>query len=253
MKPKISVITVVYNNAEGIESTIKSVIGQTHQDLEYIVIDGGSTDGTLVILNKYKENIHTLISEPDKGIYDAMNKGLAVSTGDYVLFMNSADELYTDDVIESIFKKKTVSDIYYGETMLINDKREELGTRSDRTTRKLPENLKPTDFARGMLVSHQSIIVSKKIASDYDLSYSCSADIDWVIKALKKADKIANANQIISKYLVGGHSIQNQKKCWKERLTISVNHFGWMATLIGHAFIVLKGIKHVWILGKRNY
>lgn len=250
---KVSVITVVYNNVEGIERTIKSVIGQTHQDLEYIVIDGGSTDGTLVILNKYKENIHSLISEPDKGIYDAMNKGLKVSSGDYVLFMNSADEFYTDDVIESIFKKTPVSDVYYGETMLINDEREEIGTRSDRTTRKLPKNLKPTDFARGMLVSHQSIIVSKKIASEYDLSYSCSADIDWVIKALKNADRITNVNLIVSKYLIGGHSIQNQKKCLKERFRIFVRHYGIMRTLAGHLAILINAFIHQVILGKKNY
>ena len=250
---KVSVITVVYNNARGIEQTIKSVINQSYKNLEYIVIDGGSTDGTLTILNKYKENIHTLISEPDKGIYDAMNKGLNASTGDYVLFMNSADEFYSSDVIDTVFLSDPTADIYYGETMLINEDREEIGIRSDKTTRKLPKNLKFTDFARGMLVSHQSILVSKKIASHYDLRYSCSADIDWVIKALKEASTISNTNQVISRYLVGGHSIQNQKKCLKERFNIYMKHYGLMRTLIGHIGILMNAFIHQVILGKKNY
>src|SRR4051812_1110497 len=97
--PVLSVITVVYNNVSHIERTLLSVLDQTYPHIEYIVIDGASTDGTLVIIEKYKDRIAKLISEPDKGIYDAMNKGLAIATGDYVLFMNSGDEIYARETV----------------------------------------------------------------------------------------------------------------------------------------------------------
>ena len=91
--PKFSIITVVYNNVRDIEHTLKSVVNQSYDHIEYIVIDGQSTDGTLEIIQKYRDKITVLLSEKDKGIYDAMNKGLALATGDYVLFLNSGDEL----------------------------------------------------------------------------------------------------------------------------------------------------------------
>ena len=92
--PTLSVITIVYNNVRDIERTMLSVLNQTHPNIEYIVIDGKSTDGTLQIINQYQNRIGKLISEKDEGIYDAMNKGLAVATGDYVIFMNSGDEFF---------------------------------------------------------------------------------------------------------------------------------------------------------------
>lgn len=97
LQPKLSVITVVYNNVHDIERTLLSVLNQTYPNIEYLVIDGLSNDGTLDIINQYK--VTKLISEKDQGIYDAMNKGLAIATGDYVLFMNSGDEIYAADTV----------------------------------------------------------------------------------------------------------------------------------------------------------
>ena len=101
--PKISVVTVVYNSAALIENTVNSIINQSYSHIEYIVVDGGSTDGTIDILNRYKKNISTLISEPDRGIYDAMNKGISLATGDFVVFINSGDKFSSDDILENIF------------------------------------------------------------------------------------------------------------------------------------------------------
>src|SRR5580692_6853172 len=98
-KPKLSVITIVHNNGRDIERTILSVINQTYFNIEYTIVDGQSTDGTLDNIKKYRDKISKLISEKDKGIYDAMNKGLAATTGDYVLFMNSGDEFYSNDTV----------------------------------------------------------------------------------------------------------------------------------------------------------
>src|ERR1700761_5559382 len=101
-QPKLSVITVVYNDVSAIEHTMLSVLNQTYANIEYILIDGLSTDGTLNIIKKYQDRIK-LISEKDEGIYDAMNKGLSMATGDYVLFMNSGDEIYATDTVAKVF------------------------------------------------------------------------------------------------------------------------------------------------------
>src|SRR4051812_15217048 len=102
--PKLSVITIVYNNVRDMERTMLSVINQTYLHIEYIVVDGLSTDGTLDVINKYEGKISKLISEKDEGIYDAMNKGLAAATGDYVIFMNSGDEFYDADTVAKVFE-----------------------------------------------------------------------------------------------------------------------------------------------------
>src|SRR6201996_5685005 len=125
-QPKLSIITVVFNNVRDIERTMLSVLNQTYTNVEYIVIDGASNDGTLDIIRKYRDRVK-LVSEKDNGIYDAMNKGLSMATGDYVLFMNSGDEIYAKDTVTKVFKTAEDADIYYGETEMIKDNGESLG------------------------------------------------------------------------------------------------------------------------------
>src|SRR5690606_9511499 len=120
LQPKVSIITVVYNDVRGIEYTIRSVMKQTYAELEYIIIDGASTDGTLAVIDRYREDGFVLISEKDAGVYVAINKGLAAATGDYVLFLNSGDEVYDDRTLENVFSAADNSDIYYGESKLID-------------------------------------------------------------------------------------------------------------------------------------
>lgn len=110
---KISIITVCYNAKDDIEKTVLSVIKQTYKDYEYIVIDGGSTDGTLDIINKYKDKISYSISEPDRGVYDAMNKALKEASGEWVNFMNAGDVFADDRVLEYIFEKEYGNDINF--------------------------------------------------------------------------------------------------------------------------------------------
>ena len=116
---KVSIITVCYNSAKTIKRTIKSVAEQDYEEIEYIIIDGGSTDGTLDIIDRYKDKISVLVSEPDEGIYDAMNKGIARATGDIIGFMNS-DDWYADGAIVAIAEafKKTEAEIVYGKTII---------------------------------------------------------------------------------------------------------------------------------------
>lgn len=114
-KPKISVVTVCYNAVDTIEKTILSVINQTYEKVEYIIIDGASKDGTIDIIHKSMGKIHVFVSEPDKGIYDAMNKGIKIATGDYILFMNAGDAFVNNNILEYICKNYNFDkDIIYG-------------------------------------------------------------------------------------------------------------------------------------------
>ena len=119
---KFSIITVNYNNKEGLRKTIESVIHQTFNDYEYIIIDGGSTDGSVDIIKEYNDKISYWISEKDKGIYNAMNKGIRVSTGDYLLFLNSGDHLSENNVLEKVFPYLDGTDFVYGNEWKINDR-----------------------------------------------------------------------------------------------------------------------------------
>src|SRR5574344_2490955 len=111
---KLSIITINYNNAEGLEKTIKSVINQTFTDYEYIIIDGGSTDGSTDIIKKYRENIDYWVSESDKGIYKAMNKGITYTHGEYLNFMNSGDCFHSSTVLNEVARNFNNTDIIIG-------------------------------------------------------------------------------------------------------------------------------------------
>lgn len=240
LTPKISIITIVYNNVRDIEYTIRSVMKQTYANIEYIIVDGFSTDGTLDVIEKYREEIAILISEKDNGIYDAMNKGLNVATGDYVLFLNSGDELYEDMTLEKVFSSADNADVYYGETKLVDEERNILGDRRH----KAPKRFNWKSFRYGMSICHQAIYVKRSIAEPYDLQYKLSADIDWVIRAAKKADKIVNVNQYVAKYLVGGMSQQRHKQSLQERFQIFKKHYGTLPNLINHGVIAGKFLLH---------
>lgn len=234
-KPVISIITIVYNSENLVERTIQSVLEQTYPNIEYILIDGNSKDKTIEIIKHYEDRIAFWISEPDKGIYDAMNKGLHQASGDYVLFLNSGDALHHAETLERIFALPT-ADIYYGETEMFNQAWESLGDRR----LKAPKVLTWKSFRMGMLVCHQSIIIKKSITTPYDLQYKISADVDWVIKCLKKASSITNTKGYIAKYLVGGFSRQNTIRSLKERFKIMVTHYGLPTVVWCHVLIFFR-------------
>jgi len=246
-KPTLSVITVVYNNVQHIERTLQSVLNQTYADIEYIVIDGASTDGTLDIIERYKNQITKLISEPDTGIYDAMNKGLTLATGDYVLFMNSGDELYSPQTVAQVFAAADNADIYYGETEMINDKGESLGQRRH----KAPAQFTWRSFKYGMSVSHQAIYIKRELIDRYDPQYQLSADIDWIIRAAQKAENIVNVNQYVAKYLVGGMSKAKHRQSLQERFAIMKRYYGLLPTVFNH-FVIAFNLGWYWLLHRRT-
>ena len=245
-KPILTVITVVYNNVKHIERTLLSVLNQSYTEIEYIVIDGASTDGTLKIINQYRNKIATIVSEKDEGIYHAMNKGLALANGNYVLFMNSGDEIFEKNTIEKIFLSP-YADIYYGETLMINDDLKILGQRRHKS----PKKLTLDSFKYGMSVSHQAIFINKQITQPYNTNYKLSADIDWILYAIKSAKTVTNTNMYVAKYLVGGISKSKHWQSLKERFLIFIAYFGLLPTLYNHVVIAFN-LGFYWIKNKRT-
>lgn len=235
-KPKLSVITIVFNNAVAIERTMQSVLNQTYTNIEYIIIDGGSTDGTKEIVQKYGERLAKFISEPDKGLYDAMNKGLALATGDYVLFMNSGDEIYASETVAEVFASAPSGDIYYGETEMFDENWRSLGQRRHRA----PEHFDWHSFKFGMNVSHQAIYIKRSLTEPFNLTYKYSSDIDWILKAAKKSSNIVNTHLYVAKYLVGGISKKKHLASLKERFKILSHYYGFIPNVINHVFIALN-------------
>lgn len=246
-KPTLSVITVVYNNVRDIERTMLSVINQTYSAIEYIIIDGLSNDGTLDVINKYKNKVSQFISEKDAGIYDAMNKGLAMATGDYVIFMNSGDEFYEPETVEEVFAACKDADIYYGETEMINDEGQSLGQRRH----KAPNQFSWRDFKYGMSISHQAIYIRRSLTEPYDSKYQLSADIDWIIRVAKKATTIVNVNRYVAKYLVGGMSKNKHRQSLQERFDIMKRYYGLIPTVFNH-FIIAFNLGWYWLKNRRT-
>lgn len=235
--PKVSIITVTYNCRDLLKDTIDCISDQSYSNREHIIIDGNSKDGTLEIILKNTDKISYWVSEPDEGIYDAMNKGLKVATGDYVIFLNAGDTFYDQYTLSKIpFEKFPKADIFYGETMILDAVGKHLGLRR----KKLPHNLTWKQFKWGMVVCHQSILVKKQIAPFYDLNYKYTADIDWVIKSLKASTQTVYTQTIISNFIEGGFSNQNLLKSWIDRFIILKVYFGLFQTIRSHLSFIME-------------
>ncbi|WP_158989868.1 glycosyltransferase family 2 protein [Mucilaginibacter sp. L196] len=245
--PILSVITIVYNNVKDIERTMLSVLNQTYTGIEYIVVDGLSNDGTIDIIKKYESRITKFISEKDEGIYDAMNKGLGLATGDYVIFMNSGDEFFDADTVTAVFASADDADIYYGETEMIDDSGRSLGQRRH----KAPKQFNWLGFNLGMSISHQAIYIKRSLIEPYDRKYQLSADIDWIIRAAKKAKKTVNVNRYVAKYLVGGMSKTKHRQSLAERFDIMKHHYGLVPTVFNH-FIIAANLGWYWLRNRRT-
>ncbi|MDR0733963.1 MAG: glycosyltransferase [Dysgonamonadaceae bacterium] len=247
-----SIITVTYNAAAWIERTIQSVLSQTCTDFEYIVVDGGSTDKTIDIIKDYELRIANFkfISEPDRGIYDAMNKGLKLAVGDYVWFINAGDRIHSPNTLQEIANQLSASgsriSILYGETEISDSQGNSLGMRR----LKAPEKLTWKSFKMGMLVCHQSFIVRREIVEDYDLRYRYSADFEWCIRCLKKAEHVLNTHQTLSYFLEAGFSAENRKASLKERYEVMCKYYGKIPTQIRHLWFAVRFYFAKWIKRK---
>lgn len=242
VKPIISIITVNFNAAEGLEKTIQSVLSQNFEAYEHIIIDAASKDQSLEVIKKYDAQIATWISEPDKGIYEGMNKGLHLAEGEYVWFINSGDLLESNHTLMQIFSAPPEADIIYGELHLVDEKYNVLGTRSELTTRKLPRVLSVKSFKLGMVVSHQALIVRKNLNQFFRPQYRLLGDYDWAIRCVQKAKKIQAHQKVIARFLMGGASKQRQRQALKERFQLMVFYFGFNHTILAHIHIFWNNI-----------
>ena len=230
--PLITVITITYNAAATLPRTLESVAAQTFTDFEYLIIDGNSTDETIVQANSC--DIATVISEPDKGLYDAMNKGLRKASGDYVIYLNAGDTFYSSntlqryaDAIESASEKPGM---VYGQTRIVDISGKYLRERHLLA----PEKLTARSFLDGMVVCHQAMCVRRDLAPEFDLSYRFSSDYDWAVKILKKSSLNVYIPDYVADYLSEGITTSNHKASLRERFISMRRHYGVLPTVWSH-------------------
>jgi len=252
--PKLSIITVCFNAQNAIEACIQSVLSQTYSNIEYVIVDGQSTDGTLSIIYKYKDHIAKIISEKDKGIYDAMNKGVQASTGDVVYFLNSDDRLYDHKVIEDIaeqFKKDKRLDIVYGKVQGEN----------------FPPNVKRSyyrsflfkfKFKRDLLktvICHQRVFSKKglfqKIGS-FNTRYKIFADYDWFLRNFNKGVKIKFFNRFVAYFNCQGLSFHGVKSVSLEKVGIIFKNCSLIDFLFYLLYATLRTIKRAFFYNDQN-
>ena len=242
---KISVITITFNAEQFLGETMQSVLKQTYTDIEYIIVDGKSTDGTVGIIKSFEAEMKAKsiefrwISEPDRGLYDAMNKGLGMATGDFVWFVNAGDQIYDSTIAQKVADAIAVNeqaDVVYGQTLIIDQNGIPCGERH----KIAPKNLQFKSLLNGLVVCHQSILVRRSIAPNYNLQYRYSADYDWVCGVLNQSRCNVYVDGYLSRFMISGISAKNRKASWVERYKIMCSHFGLIRTLAAHLVIVLK-------------
>lgn len=216
---KISIITVCFNSVETMEDTIKSVLSQNYGDIEYIVVDGDSTDGTLDILTKHQDQIHRQISEPDNGIYDAMNKGLDIATGETVGFLNSGDFYTNETVITKIVETMEAdkADCCYGNLEYVACHDVEKVVRKWRSRPYMPGL-----FREGFHPPHPTFFAKKKLFEKYgyfNLDFDISADYELMLRFLERhGAKSSYIPHVLVKMRNGGTSNRNLKQIIKANL-----------------------------------
>lgn len=277
---KISIITITYNAGAQLSRTAESVLAQSYPNIEHLIIDGASTDDTLERANEYQQqslaaSSHEvrIISEPDDGLYFAMNKGLALSTGDYVVFLNAGDTLpdsgtlkkvvstarfpnsrYVDPdtaprhariaKLPAVNKDEPLPAVIYGDTDIVDEEGHFL-----RHRRLCPPKggLSWRSFQRGMLVCHQAFYTRGDIARQcsYDTTYRYSADVDWCIRVMKKAEEqgsaLRNVHAVVANYLSEGQTTAHHRESLVERFRVMRHHYGLLTTIARHVSFVFRG------------
>ena len=216
---KVSIITVVYNGIAHLEQTIQSIINQSYQNIEYIIIDGGSTDGTLELLQKYDEKIAYWVSEKDNGIYDAMNKGIAKATGEIVGLINADDwyETNTLELVVNAFEKQEV-DVIHGSMEIIS-------ADGSSFTKKVKHDL--STLKKGMLLNHPTVFVKKSFYEKYGVfntSYKIVADWEMIFRWWLSGAKFIGIEETLANFRMGGVSSLHLKKSLVEKHKVRQVH-----------------------------
>lgn len=252
----ITIATVTFNAEQTLQPTLLSVEQQDYPRIEHLIIDGCSGDHTLSLIQRYVEHNTTqhsirLMREPDEGLYDAMNKAIMQATGEYIVFLNAGDRLHSNDTISRLVESADLvrgdssnPAILYGETDLVDKDGSFLRHRRLRT----PEQLTWHSFRSGMLVCHQSFYVRTDIArtEPYNLRYRFSADYDWCIRLMKRAQRkrmrIVNTHLILTDYLSEGLTTRNHRRSLMERLRLMAHHYGWPTAILQHLWFIPRAI-----------
>ena len=259
---RFTVVTITYNAEKVLQRTLDSVLSQTYEGLEHLIVDGASKDGTLHLAEQYKETSdasesrHKVIiqSEPDHGIYDAMNKGLTQASGDYIVFLNAGDSLPSTDTLEQIVHQCRLNEypaderpgVLYGNTNIVDGEGRFLHPRRLQP----PTKLTWRSFRHGMLVCHQAFYARMDIAKNtqYDTRYRFSADVDWCIRVMHETERmglsLCNTHLVLANYTEEGTTTQNHRASLKERFDVMRRHYGLFSTLFMHAWFVVRALFH---------
>ena len=251
-----SIITCTYNAESVLQRTLDSVLEQTYSHVEHIIVDGASTDATLNMVEAYRQKSDAedwchevrVKSEPDRGLYDAMNKGIQRATGQYVLFLNAGDTFPSADtlelVAESVGEGEEPPAVLYGDTDVVDDDGRFLRHRRLSPPRRLTWR----SFMKGMLVCHQAFYARTDLAkvTPYDLHYRFSADVDWCIRIMRLARRrrlpMRNVGAVVVNFLDGGMTTTNHRASLKERFHVMAHHYGFVPTVLMHAWFVVRSV-----------
>ena len=257
---RFTVVTITYNAEAVLQRTLDSVFAQTYKGVEHLIIDGASKDRTLALVEAYKqksdesETEHKVIiqSEPDHGIYDAMNKGLTQSSGDYIVFMNAGDCFPQADTLEQVVHRCKLTElptaelpgVLYGNTDVVDGDGHYLHPRRLQP----PVKLTWRSFRQGMLVCHQAFYARTDIAKNlqYDTRYRFSADVDWCIRVMRETERLGlplyNIGIVVANYLDEGATTKNHKASLRERYLVMQRHYGVVQTFLLHCWFVVRAI-----------
>ncbi|MGM9699468.1 MAG: glycosyltransferase family 2 protein [Prevotella sp.] len=255
---KFSIITITYNAEKFLPRTVDSVLAQRYADVEHIIVDGASTDNTLHVASDYMQRSYAaqnghevrIVSEPDNGLYYAMNKGLQQATGDYVCFLNAGDSFPNANVLDAIangggfegVQQKSWPAVVYGNTDIVDDEGHFLRHRRLAP----PRNLSWRSFKHGMVVCHQAFYARLDIARNilFDTRYRYSADVDWCIRIMKEAEHrrltLRFVDAVLVNYVKEGQSTKNHRASLKERYRVMQYHYGAVTTALMHAWFAVR-------------
>ncbi len=253
----MTIVTVVLNDAKHIEETVSSVIKQDYSCIEYIVVDGGSSDETLSILEKFKSKIAHIISEPDEGVYDAMNKGISIANGSVIGFINSGDYYANDHVVSDVMNifNTTKPDVIYGNLEIIDHDEVRYVSRLCTADH--------TKLLKKMSIFHPASFISRECYlrhGFYDLSFKSVADYDFILRLFLSDKTFRHINQTLAKFRAGGISSSNLKLSLLEHLSIRRNRISAanaytyvVCTVIRSIFFHFRKSLILGIIGKNNY
>lgn len=256
---KFSIITITYNAEAFLPRTVESVLSQHYRDIEHIIIDGASTDSTISVAQDYMQRSYAaqnghevrIVSEPDNGLYDAMNKGLRQASGDYICFLNAGDFFPNANVLDTIVSRSLTGKIrqqlpavIYGNTDIVDNEGNFLRHRRLAP----PRNLTWRSFRKGMLVCHQAFYARLDIARTvpYDTRYRYSADVDWCIRVMKEAERmgagLAYVDSVVVNYTQEGQTTKHHRDSLKERYRVMQCHYGAFTTALMHAWFAVRAV-----------